>query len=1019
MTNSITISKDRVLSPALDYHFLRKEGLNYVEKMAHTLWTDYNAHDPGITILEAICYAITELGYRSNFPIQDLLANEKGFTGEKQAFFTPRDILTNEPLTITDYRKMLIDLKGVNNAWLHIPLFDKNLKPGTWNQTEVALYADCSADRLRFGPLQKPPVDLRGLYHVRLDLDEHPQLGDLNSNHFHYTIFSAALPGARISCIMPRYTEMDHQRLQQFAAAAPAHIEVNAAKDDAFGRVLLWEVKLNYADGTDSWDHSYFVEPAQRLDQEDFDDQLKLELLSPPLQQSIMEMLLQKNSLIRKTVQNAWETLHAHRNLCEDWWTVETIRNTPVAVCADIDIEPAADIEQVMAKIVIAIEEYLNPPLRFYSLRELLDMKIPVEEIFEGPVTHNGFLLKADVENARLRSAAYGSDLIHLIMEIEGVLGVRNLIFTAYDDAGNPVLPSQKWCLHFDENHKPVFDVERSKFLFFKENLPYRVRTRELMDTLQYLRGLHLAHKISSAKNDLELPPGQPAEWQEYSSLQHDLPSVYGVGISGLPGTASPERKAQARQLKGYLMFFDQVLAGFFSQLHNARHFFGLDAGLRQSYFQQYLPDYEANRQTGIKSIQDLYQDNLLIQALLEAPDAAESADISLLREQLSESRTRFFDRRNRAMDHLIARFAENFNDYVLALYASQKSIDQQELISDKIRFLQEYPQVSGRRGTAYNITGETWNTGNISGLQHRLARLAGINTVNRQNLFCLPQAVLTNAGTVTDPEWEFSLADSLGAIRLQSVERYAFENLAARAVDEMYENMPEQHQYAIRENSGVFEVYLRSSTGPAIARIPGNFTSEQEAAEMILNTMIALKPACEEEGMHLVEHFLLRPYFLPEIPPGEFAEDYYRLLTVCLPDGCSCCGEDDPYSFRVTIVMPAWPERFRAFGFRRFFERLARREAPAHVQVKVCWLSFTGMQKFETAYREYLEALKKMRQTQQPDQDVQDAYLKASNTMVQTMNNLHSVYPEAILHNCDESTREIVTLGHTSLGSL
>ena len=88
-------------------------------------------------------------------------------------------------------------------------------------------------------------------------------------------------------------------------------------------------------------------------------------------------------------------------------------------------------------------------------------------------------------------------------------------------------------------------------------------------------------------------------------------------------------------------------------------------------------------------------------------------------------------------------------------------------------------------------------------------------------------------------------------------------------------------------------------------------------------------------------------------------------------------------------------------------------------MQVKVCWLSFTGMQKFETAYREYLEALKKMRQTQQPDQDVQDAYLKASNTMVQTMNNLHSVYPEAILHNCDESTREIVTLGHTSLGSL
>ena len=69
----VTIPKQPVLKPACDYYRLRREGIGFIEKMGSRLWTDYNTHDPGITILEAFCYALTDLAYRSEWDIKDLL----------------------------------------------------------------------------------------------------------------------------------------------------------------------------------------------------------------------------------------------------------------------------------------------------------------------------------------------------------------------------------------------------------------------------------------------------------------------------------------------------------------------------------------------------------------------------------------------------------------------------------------------------------------------------------------------------------------------------------------------------------------------------------------------------------------------------------------------------------------------------------------------------------------------------------------------------------------------------------
>src|SRR5690606_16732333 len=113
------INKNNPLSPAEDYTAMRSRGLELIEQLGHGLWTDYNNSDPGITILEAVVYAITDLGYRTGFETKDLLAPEH-LTEDtwKEIFYTARRILHNNPLTISDYRKLIIDVPGVRNAWL-------------------------------------------------------------------------------------------------------------------------------------------------------------------------------------------------------------------------------------------------------------------------------------------------------------------------------------------------------------------------------------------------------------------------------------------------------------------------------------------------------------------------------------------------------------------------------------------------------------------------------------------------------------------------------------------------------------------------------------------------------------------------------------------------------------------------------------------------------------------------------------------------------------------------------------
>jgi len=130
---------DQPLPLNQDYAALKAEGLAYIQLHSGHEWTNLNNVDPGVTILEQVCYALTELGYCNDFPVADILTDSNGKLEVKDQFYLPEEILTTSPVTITDYRKCLIDgVSGVTNA-LIVPVSGSNYAYQVYLQSNTAV----------------------------------------------------------------------------------------------------------------------------------------------------------------------------------------------------------------------------------------------------------------------------------------------------------------------------------------------------------------------------------------------------------------------------------------------------------------------------------------------------------------------------------------------------------------------------------------------------------------------------------------------------------------------------------------------------------------------------------------------------------------------------------------------------------------------------------------------------------------------------------------------------------------
>jgi hypothetical protein len=473
-SNKTISSTDSGFPGYLNFDTLRSDAIAYLGSLSGKIWTDYNVHDPGITILEALIYAILDLGYRTTLPAVDLFTKNPTDKSADNNFFTAAQILANNPLTITDFRKLLIDITGVKNAWLEID--DK-------------LPIDfCKKENTNVAVLQGRNWDpcecdfLNGLYHVFVELEKEYDL----------TIDKDA----------QEYTD------------------------------IIFKIKC---------------------------------------------------------------ALMSHRNLCEDFIDIKILCKYQIGLCADIELNQDADGAAVYQEIVAALHEFFSPSPKFYTLQQLLEKQKPIDEIFAGRPYNlkesYGFVDTDELEQITLRKKVPLSDVYHLLFSINGVKNVRNLSWKSCDNF--PIDKSMKWVLQIPQNHVPEFSKECSGFQFFKYGMKVKV---SVSNGSLFSGNGKILYKQPSPYLDSEIPQGvYRNDLADYYSIQNEFPHVYGIKTGDLASTASDQRKAQALQMQGFLLFFDQLLANYLSQLKNIRSLFSLSSSENEdanhTYFTNTLND--------------------------------------------------------------------------------------------------------------------------------------------------------------------------------------------------------------------------------------------------------------------------------------------------------------------------------------------------------------------------------------------------------------------------------------------
>ena len=821
----LILSRQAPALRSMRYEELRELGMQYIRELSGKVWTDHNAHDPGITILEALCYGITDLGHRVSFDIKDILSPADG--SDIKNFHSATRILPNRPLTIQDYRKLLMDVKipyipegeeevqgyyGIKNAWLERSYGSET--PVWVNAKDNALsYADS-------GQGGDHPIYLEALWSILLEFDTWPDpaIGDLNDNDITGTLsfdtlsLTEELQDVRINfrIIYPRWDtqNLDWESIDEIRLGIEEiEIDIRDLPDDYSLSLSVRgdntiEVDAGIISGLDTSSLS-----EEQI--EEISDLIHAFLYGT--KDSLSHTHQRKVGTIGMIIAAARARLCANRNLCEDFKTPQALRVEEVAVCADVELHNDAEPAAVQAAIELAITRFLSPETPYYTLDEMLALGIidlqveilrsdkasrkltvdaplaalpgageaitlsgviegdytidsirpnpldssytdivvieeltdlstgivrlvtpgrqgpSVEEVLEGPLPLHGFISDADLSRAGRMEVVHVSDLIRLIMQVAGVVAVRKIQIAnlPYRFEGQEIKStSVRWCLsiRYEDNFVPRYNVPYSSITYYKNEVPILPSREAVAAALDALLAREQDHKAWLRPASLPVPQGSYLGLDDYTSLAHEFPAFYGVGDEGLPENASEAQRRSAMQMSSYLALFDQVLANEMMQLENVRNLFSMNAETTEE------GEYVINSTYFHQSLRGLLP-------------AANGVLARPYEEQLpgfTEDPETFRLRRNKFLDHLLARFSENMSQYQLLIEKLHPGEEgTRESIKDKLSFLNHYPLISSARGLGIDYCDpcQYWTRDNRSGLERRVAAIGGIDRPDGQGL--------------------------------------------------------------------------------------------------------------------------------------------------------------------------------------------------------------------------------------------------------------------------------------------
>ncbi|WP_373522605.1 hypothetical protein [Aquiflexum sp.] len=564
--------------------------------------------------------------------------------------------------------------------------------------------------------------------------------------------------------------------------------------------------------------------------------------------------------------------LAKNRNIGEDFEKVVLLKPVPFKLEININILENGDSDQILAEILFNLEVFLYNPVAFSSIGEMIQENLSLEEIFSGPRLKSGFIKNSELKERK--TEIHKDQIQRILTKVRGVEKLLNIVINSDPDLRFLSLNDGEYVnLDFDDSVNGVFETIR---LIINGNRVHVDKNRVNNYLLEFWSKGYRTYQMEYFQEEYfdKKLKGNFRDPGKYTSIQHQFPLIYGLGKEGISKHEPLERKATVKQLRAYLLFFEQHLANYLAQLSNLDQLFSVNnIDEKVSYFSQKL-----------SSVVDLEQ-------ILISPQENSNSQNSFSFETYDD----FLDRKNRLFDHLLSRFGENLDELPFLISLKLNLISnihdlKKELLLRKSALLIALEDLNYYQNKGTFLT-EAQQLKDLSGLEQILLSKTGIP---QQKGTLVSEGILKNAtGEDSSTEYLKSKVEQEQFVKsfrnITENEKNSNESGIIPEIEFsplfgpiglkcLMTNGVDYRKYKIsklKENKELIEVIFQKESNKWVSLFEG--MDESEGIKKV-NSLIAYfrKANLNSEGLYLVDHILLRS-FLEKSLLGFFILNQYN----------------------------------------------------------------------------------------------------------------------------------------------
>ncbi|MCB1934531.1 MAG: hypothetical protein KDF59_01190 [Nitrosomonas sp.] len=1018
MQSAEPIKRKRSDPDALDFATLRKDAINLVQQLCGENWTDYNLHDPGVTILEQLCFALTDLSYRSGFPVEDYLTNEKTTIDyEKLGLHQPYEILPSSAVTEADYEKILYDA---------IPEIDQvrfvTVQSGdheTYGLYTVFVKADMELFRIHAetDTVKDPCIPSETVETLSAKLQE--LTGTIDYSHSLLDRIAVNLqirrntlkrwlnralrsgqinrgeevelgkPDQRIGMIRPVLESADNC-LEHLENQIAELLRLQTIINDIFPQFpTAWNNAAAANEQLVQWLENsallfadlHTINELERISAALDQPLQKLDDLVPLLD----DLLPQLVALVGQVSQwtkissdglvplqhhaESWcetrlknEVLRVfsrHRGLCEDIHHIHLVETKPYFLVGEVEVDSFHNPAKVYAEIFFKCARHISSNITIDHYASVLATGAPYEEVFSGPLMQHAYIQDGAVEMPR--NSVTIMELMSLIREIDGVRQILNLELADSDGKRYESLDYQ--LSNYQQHCFPELNISQ---------VDYRMPALSL--------SLPLPEDNALPSGSDAMPAiGNPTHEAFLDDFRHELKKLtfeyhaFRMNTQSFDQLIRPPQ-GQQRRLNAYYSIQNYFPAIYGINKYGIPNFKPVDVHAKAKQLKAYLYPFEqlmANYLQNLQSIPDLlsigsttemtHRTQVLDHSNIPKIESLYTESDIDLKQSIDDVPGQYENRREqrkRWLDLQLALYGQRFDEKNLLRFNDYRSTDAESWITElKISYLKKIREISRDRGKGFDYM-QPLNKPDQSDAKKHLKPISSA-------LHARIGLLLGLQTTVSDSR----ITDVLVGKKSRVIpDRELARNIKFVQSDTPNTSIPVIHGFSAGQTDkkklparlpvfcdSLFKAGIRLDRYRLVQ-------SEQE------ETLICFKP--EQDSRLWILSKETTPY-----KAAVYAHQYCRILNQ-LNQACENFYivehillrkripqnhdlkpvDDDFYRYRVSFVFPSWTARFSNLTFRRYAEETIQRNLPAHLFADILWLDFMQLQDFEQRHEAWLE---------------------------------------------------------------